>query len=81
MGLQIKGKGKLLKEKTEIEEATRSDCKTKNDFSEFDSILAERLSPDCLWHYFKVETTEMWLFDSRDFEDVRQKVDFREIKF
>ncbi len=78
MGLQMKGNARVLLEINEIEDASKARSEINGD--DYKVFFDEMSDPKNIWKLYKFETSEMYLFDTRDFQDERQSVDFKNIK-
>jgi hypothetical protein len=75
LGLQLKGVGKRLTSRAEVEEAAR--CCYGRDPRKIDykTKIDEHLGDSAEWNFFKITPTELWCFDSRMFGEERVQVD------
>lgn len=77
IGIQLEGKARLLSKRKEIEEAYvcyygRKYPKTKKDRK---SISADDyMRNDSVWHFFEIVPKNIYYFDTRYFDEKRQKV-------
>lgn len=79
LGLQLKGLGRHLTSREEVEEAARCYYGRDSRNIDYKTKIDEHLGDTAEWNFFKIEPTELWCFDSRVFGEERVQVDLNSL--
>ncbi|MEK7615088.1 MAG: pyridoxamine 5'-phosphate oxidase family protein, partial [Patescibacteria group bacterium] len=71
-GLQIKGRAQILSDRSEVENAARYHYGRSQPELDYRTKVDEHLGEKAEWNFVKVVPTEVWCFDTRHFDEVRQ---------
>lgn len=76
-GLQIKGTAEILHNREEVTEAAKYHYTRNRPGTDYMNRVEEHLGEEAVWNFFKITPTEVWVFDTRYFDeekDGRQQV-------
>ncbi len=73
-GIQLQGQAKILSAQSEVEVAAKYHYGRSQPEIDYHTRVAERMGENAEWNFVKVVPTEVWCFDTRHFDEERQRV-------
>src|SRR3989338_9348868 len=69
VGIQLTGKAVILNSKNDVEKATKYHYGRSQPETDYKKKIEEHLGKEVYWNFVKVIPNEMWLFDTRHFDE------------
>jgi nitroimidazol reductase NimA-like FMN-containing flavoprotein (pyridoxamine 5'-phosphate oxidase superfamily) len=79
MGLQLKGRARILEDRAGVEEAARNMYGKDQREIDFRTKIDEHLG-DSMWKFVKIVPNEAWCFDTRVFGEERRQIDLTSLQ-
>ena len=73
-GLQLKGKAEILSTQNDVEVAAQHHYGRSKQGIDYHTKVAEHMGENAEWNFVRVIPTEVWYFDTRYFDEERQRV-------